>query len=141
MSQCNPGHDTSSKAPGKYRCPVNGQEYSRVKIKTVLHHVKQPWELLLPEQGYYFCDDADCDVVYFGQDGSIFGTNQVRTNVWQKTSEPDSEICYCFGVNKQQAINNPEIKCFVEAQTREGHCACESRNPSGRCCLKDFPRQ
>jgi len=32
------------------------------------------------------------------------------------------------------------IKAFVIQQTKEGLCACESRNPSGRCCLADFRR-
>jgi len=32
------------------------------------------------------------------------------------------------------------IKAFVVQQTKEKLCACESRNPSGRCCLADFKR-
>jgi hypothetical protein len=28
----------------------------------------------------------------------------------------------------------------VIEQTRLHNCACDVRNPSGRCCLKDFPK-
>jgi len=30
------------------------------------------------------------------------------------------------------------MKAFVVQQTKEGLCACEARNTSGRCCLADF---
>jgi hypothetical protein len=49
-------------------------------------------------------------------------------------------LCYCFGVTKADARSDPGIKKFVMAQTKLGLCACEMRNPSGRCCLPDFPR-
>jgi len=38
------------------------------------------------------------------------------------------------------ALADPGIRDFVVAQTRLGLCACDTRNPSGRCCLIDFPR-
>jgi hypothetical protein len=28
----------------------------------------------------------------------------------------------------------------VMAQTKAGLCSCDTSNPSGRCCLKDFPK-
>ena len=35
---------------------------------------------------------------------------------------------------------NKEIKDFVIKSTKEKTCACTTRNPSGKCCLKDFPK-
>jgi len=52
-------------------CPVNGQEYKSVAMKTILHHINSPWEWTEKKQGYYFCDDPNCDVVYFGEDNSV----------------------------------------------------------------------
>jgi hypothetical protein len=138
MRECSPGPDYSTEAPGRYRCPVNGREYPRVKTRTLLHHVKQPWELPLSAQGYYFCDDPDCDVVYFGQDDSVVNKEKVRTRVWQKAADPGSDVCYCFGVSREQAKKNKAITQFIAEQTKKGNCACTTRNPSGRCCLKDF---
>ena len=139
MSECSPGQDPSNQPPNKYRCPVNGREYSRVKTRTLLHHVRQPWALPLSTQGYYFCDDPDCDVVYFGQDNTVINRNKVRTPVWQKTADRDADVCYCFGVSKAEAMQDPAAKAFVVQQTKAKQCSCETHNPSGRCCLKDFP--
>ena len=126
--------------PAKHRCPVNGKLYPEVPLKTLRHHIRNPWNVELPNQGYYFCSDPDCAVVYFGEDDSTLNTSQLRTTVWQKQGRPDSTLCYCFGVSVQQAAT-PAIKDFVVQQTKQSLCACEIRNPSGRCCLKDFPKQ
>ena len=138
MNGCSTTREPSGQAPARYRCPVNGREYPRVKIKTLLHHVKHPWELELAAPAYYFCDDPDCDVVYFGQDDSVIEKVRVRTCVWQKEADPDANVCYCFGVSQKQSQSSEAIREFITQQTKQGNCACESRNPSGRCCLKDF---
>ena len=127
--------------PKKAVCPVNGQLYSRVERKTLLHHLSKPWQLDIPEQGYYFCDSKDCDVVYFGEDSSTFTQAELRTQVGQKSDHPQRTLCYCFDVTQQDALTHNEApNLFVIEQTRSGSCDCEIRNPSGRCCLKDFPK-
>lgn len=141
MTHCCSAGNSSEQHPKKFRCPVNGREYSSVKLNTLMLHIQKPWGAKLTDQGYYFCDDPNCDVVYFAQDGSVFNKQQVRTTIWQKVAEQDSDVCYCFGATHQQASENKDILEFIQAQTREGHCSCETRNPSGRCCLKDFPKQ
>jgi len=35
--------------------------------------------------------------------------------------------------------SDKRLKDFVVEQTKADVCACDIRNPSGRCCLKDFP--
>ena len=127
--------------PKKAVCPVNGQAYQRVARKTLLHHLSKPWQLEVPEQGYYFCDSKDCDVVYFGEDSRTFNQAELRTQVGQKSSHSDRALCYCFDVTQQDNVNHHNTpKEFVIEQTRAGACDCEIRNPSGRCCLKDFPK-
>lgn len=139
MTECCSTASTRHAAPKRYRCPVNGQEYPRVSIKTILHHIAKPWERNLQEQGYYFCDDPDCDTVYFGQDDSVIQNTELKLQVGTKEQSLDSLVCYCFGVTKSDAIRMPMIKEYVTTKTREGMCSCETSNPSGRCCLKDFP--
>ena len=64
----------------------------------------------------------------------------MRTRVGIKEQSDDSLICYCFGVTAQEAATNPEVKAFVIEETKEHVCECEARNPSGKCCSKDFPK-
>jgi len=135
----NPVTKTAKHYPQSHSCPDNGKTYAGVKRKTLLHHIAQPWRNSLPEQGYYFCTDPDCDVVYFGQDNTVVHTDELRTTVGQKSHDKDAAICYCFGVTKALARQDKTIKNFVRRQTKESNCSCETANPSGRCCLKDFP--
>jgi len=83
---------------------------------------------------------VDCDAVYFGEDGSVLGMGEIRGEIGQKRSGLDRLLCYCFGVTQGDAEADPSAKAFVVQQTKQGVCACDSRNPSGRCCLKDFPK-
>ena len=136
--------ETEGHYPKSHYCPVNGKAYSSVKRKTLLHHISGPWQKSLTEQGYYFCTDPGCDVVYYGQDNSVIHSNELRTSVWQKSNDKQALVCYCFGVSKELAKsdlkNNGDIKAFVLEQTKQSTCSCETSNPSGRCCLKDFPQ-
>lgn len=141
MSECCSPSDNLNRIPRKHRCPVNGKEYTEVSSRTIVHHIKEPWKLENKEQGYYFCDDPECDVVYFGQDDSIIGKQNLRTTVGVKQNTEESLVCYCFGVNRQEAATNSAAKAFVLKNTKNDTCACEIRNPSGRCCLKDFPKK
>ena len=131
--------DTS---PKKANCPLNGQAYSQVSLRTVLHHVTKPWQRTLRSQAYYFCDDPDCEVVYFGDDQQLIRQDELRLTVGQKSRSPDKYICYCFDIRMtdlQVGGDHEKLKAFVVGQTRDSTCDCEIRNPSGRCCLKDFP--
>ena len=141
MPDCWSGSCGMDASPKRHRCPVNGQEYKAVSAKTILHHIKEPWSWEEKQQAYYFCEDPDCDVVYFGQDDSTINTAALRTAVGIKEKNKKAMLCYCFGISFSSAAKNPEIKQFVTDKTRNGLCACETRNPSGRCCLKDFPKQ
>lgn len=138
MSDCCKTESSHAKASRKAACPLSGTSCSRVSLTTMLHHLKKPWSLALKQQGYYFCDDPDCDVVYFGEDQSTFKLMDVRTSVGIKDATEDALTCYCYGVSRAMLKADPGIKAFVTEQTRNGSCACEMRNPSGKCCLKHF---
>lgn len=137
MTEC---CESDGKSPNKYRCPVNGKEYASVSVRTVLHHLVAPWKKTLSSNRYFFCSDKDCDVVYFGRDDSVISKSELRTTVGVKEKTPDRMICYCFGVSRATAKENTDIVGFVKEKTRQSLCSCETSNPSGRCCLKDFPK-
>ena len=134
---CNTSQATQ---PKQHTCPVNGKSYSRISLDTVLHHIDQPWNWHHEDQAYYFCDDPECNVVYFGEDDTIIKSGSLRTKVGVKEQSDTALICYCFGVNKQQAINSPEARTFVIERTQNHASSCTTSNPSGKCCLKNFPK-
>jgi hypothetical protein len=140
MSDCCSKSYSNNEAHDTHRCPVNGKEYHGVPEKTILHHINEPWHWKGRRQNYYFCDDPECDVVYFGQDDSVINKSELRTIVGVKEKSGVFPICYCFGVSANQAAKNPVVKAFVLQKAKEHVCECETRNPSGKCCLKDFPK-
>jgi hypothetical protein len=104
-----------------------------------LHHVQQAWRRAEEHRNYYFCEDPDCEVVYFTSDDSVILKSEVRTSIGVKVQSAAAPICYCFGITRADALADPGIKRFVMKQTKHGVCSCETSNPSGQCCLKDFP--
>lgn len=139
MSDCCSSPEGDAKHPQKRRCPVNGVECSEVSARTIAHHVKESWRWVPSARHYYFCDDPECEVAYFGDDGSLVPKSRLRTRIGIKERTGDDLLCYCFGVSRADSERNPAIRGFVLKQTKAGLCSCETSNPSGRCCLKDFP--
>lgn len=140
MSSCCASPNDDDKHPKKHRCPVNGRVYAEVSTRTIAHHVKQSWAWAASTERYYFCDDPECDVAYFGEDDSLISKSQLRTRIGVKEHAGDDLLCYCFGVSKADFERDPNSRNFVMAQTKAGQCSCATSNPSGRCCLKDFPK-
>ncbi|WP_370592239.1 hypothetical protein [Reinekea sp. G2M2-21] len=136
MSDCcskssNISNSSQSSFPKKYTCPVNDRKYGLVSALTIKNHINAPWAWLTKEQGYYFCSDPACAVVYFGQDGEITETGSLRTEVGIKSEFVGALVCYFFGVTMAQAKSSPIAREFVVSQTQRKVCACESRNPIG----------
>jgi len=126
--------------PKKRSCPGNGLSGTEVSAKTISHHLKESWKWKDKGIRYFFCDDPNCEVVYFGEDDTTITKAELRTTVGIKEASNDTPACYCFGVSKADAIKDPNIREYVMAQTKQAYCSCDVSNPSGRCCLKDFPR-
>lgn len=138
---CSTSCETKTQAyPNKHLCPVNGKKFGLVSPTTIKHHIKAPWSWQKKDQGYYFCSDPDCPVVYFGQDNSVIEKSAIRTSVGLKDKSDDALVCYCFGVTKADAINNPLTREFVLNETKLKQCTCKTKNPSGKCCLSEFPK-
>jgi len=105
---------------------------------TLLYHINHPWQVELSDETYYFCQNPDCDVVYFAKPSIRITQTDLRTTIGLKTDTNDATICYCFGITRADA--SKATKDFVIAQTKASTCSCETVNPSGRCCLKNFPK-
>ena len=129
----------------KHVCPENGKTYSKVPYTTVNLHLKKPWSNPKKEQSYYFCSDPNCDVVYFGSDNSVIRESEVNTFIGIKNQQSDTLekkalICYCFDISYAEAREDARLMQYVIEKTKNKECACDSQNPSGKCCLVDFKR-
>lgn len=140
MSDCCSIKNKNKPVPKRHTCPADNNQYGEVFYKTVLHHINKPWKLTTKEQVYYFCNNPECEVVYFGLDNSVIRKDQLRTKVGVKETSDNALICYCFDVSKSEARGDIAIKEFIVEQTKKGACSCTTYNPSGKCCLKDFPK-
>ena len=88
-----------------------------------------------------FCRTQSCDVLYYGDDGRVVDKRAARVRVGVKEADESRPICYCFDVTRDALRNdvaaNGESTLLprIKAEVREGNCACETKNPSGGCCL------
>jgi len=146
MSDCCSVKD-SSVAPPVAACPVNGARSKQVDRLTVQSLARQ-LPLGMPNTEYYHCETADCDVVYFAFDSQapIFRRGDLLIRVGAKEESDPIPVCYCFGFTRKDIEN--EIaetgRCTVAdriaAEVTAGKCACEVKNPSGKCCLGNVMR-
>jgi hypothetical protein len=124
------------------KCPQCGAQSQSVDNTTIkclisvsLHRVA--------DVKHRFCPNTDCAVVYFAEDGSEkFYTGDLRERVYQK--EPDTDdvlVCYCFfhHLGDIRASVTDDGKSAIVDDIRygiqQGQCACDWRNPEGKCCL------
>ncbi|WP_158083120.1 hypothetical protein [Methyloprofundus sedimenti] len=91
--------------------------------------------------GGFFCDNPDCEVIYFAQDNAVIKVDELRTIVGIKAKTKAALVCYCCGVSSADAKHSSKPKYLLLTIVRQRKCACAVRNSSGRCCcLKGFPK-
>jgi len=117
-------------------CPQDGKAGLEVPLKTVKNFLTgKALARLDPESPHYLCQDPACPVVYYGQEG-VYTLEEVRFPIYDKGA---SLICYCFDWTREglaEALSqglDPVLQ--VEEGVRAKRCACDQRNPRGRCCL------
>jgi len=109
-------------------------------MKTIFHQVQFPDILDIKTDNYYYCANETCVVGYFSQQGNRISKKQLR--VFSEVK--DNKLCYCFDIDSKQYLDSLKngtavsIKNFVIQKTKNNDCACEIRNPSGKCCLANF---
>lgn len=146
MSDCCSVGD-GSKAPAVMACPVNGARSKQVDMLTVKSLVRQ-LPLGMPNTQYYFCEAPDCDAVYFPLDtqAPLFRREDLVVRVGAKEIEDPLLVCYCFGFtrhdiwNEIRSTGKSTVAKRITAEVEAGRCACELKNPSGKCCLGDVTR-
>ena len=63
----------------------------------------------------------------------------------KETADP-IPVCYCFGFTRGDIhdeiaeTGGSTIAERISAEVKAGNCACEVKNPSGKCCLGSVTR-
>lgn len=139
--------ERGSRSPEVMACPVNGARSKRVGLLTVRSLVRcLPLEM--PPADYYLCEAPDCDVVYFPSNplAPIFRRSDLLVRVGAKETEDPIPVCYCFGFTRQdiweeiRRTGRSTVAERITAEVKAGNCACEVKNPSGKCCLGNVAR-
>ena len=148
MSSCCTPRSVKKDTPirQQWDCPRCGKLAKPVQHITLLHHVIAPLNQQLSNEEFFFCANINCDIVYFSETGTVFDHTKIRGDISKNLPDGLIILCYCFDIS--QARVREEIgrtgesasRAFVIKQTKLKNCACDIRNPSGRCCLKDFPK-
>lgn len=122
-------------------CGVKGQPLQVLTVKNLVRgHTR-----VSPAASYLFCRSPECDVVYFSTD-IVFRKADVKVRVGLKEKEGSVPLCYCFDYTREDVerdlkkYGRTEIPERIKAEISAGLCACEVKNPSGRCCLGDVTR-
>ncbi len=147
MSDCCSVNAKTGAAPAVLACPVNGSRSKQVDMLTVKSLVRK-LPLAMPSTQYYFCDASDCEVVYFPLDAEAprFHRDDLVARVGAKETADPIPICYCFGFTRQdiwdeiRSAGKSTVAEQITAEVKAGNCACEVKNPSGKCCLGDVTR-
>jgi hypothetical protein len=120
-------------------CPHCNASCLHVSLKTLFQQVKFPDNMQIQAADYYFCAAIECTVGYFSAT-SVIHRQQLRL----REEINSGWLCYCFDISEAEyraALSvgqGAAIMDFVIQKTKAGECACESRNPSGQCCLAKF---
>jgi Zinc binding domain len=132
------GLETDEPLPCK-KCSHHSQAVSQ---RIVLFTVRPQFLEEALNGTFRFCPDRECAIVYFEEKGSrVFTVDDLRLSVGVKASIDPIPLCYCFGFDEshlREEIAQTGTATIPERISHlicQGLCACDVRNPSGKCCL------
>ena len=123
-------------------CPASRHPGQPVAWRTVAALAQGP---LPPRQDFWLCGDPGCEVVYFGAAGARVTLPEMRVRPGFKRG--GELLCYCFLILRADleaeiaATGATTVPERIAARVKAGGCACEVRNPSGKCCLAEVRAQ
>lgn len=144
---CNTPQSKDSLAIKNRVCPHDGTKGKAIQLITLKSLLKsEALENLEPEQSYSFCSSSQCPVVYFSNHGHAFTNDDLKVPVFQKDTNSEVPICYCFNWTRQRIQTEIEQQgesqavASITAHVKAGRCGCEVNNPQGACCLGNVRR-
>jgi hypothetical protein len=143
MSECCNGPQCSTDTTGL--CPLCGEKGKRVGRITPENLLCEEQAAKLIQADYYFCPTPSCDGVYFSQNGDQhFTKKDVKTRVGLKENDDPIPVCYCFDFTRDKILDDirqsgtSHASTYITEKVQASECACEIKNPSGRCCLGEI---
>ena len=81
-------------------------------------------------------------MVYFGADGTLLEAKQLNVVPGFKCVD-DPLACYCFNIGQAGLIveaqqGSDTLLRNILSRVKRNECACEVRNPTGKCCLGEI---
>ncbi|MHB9109503.1 MAG: putative iron-sulfur cluster-binding metallochaperone [Armatimonadota bacterium] len=124
-------------------CPACGEQGRGVRPVTLQHLLdKAKLDRLVTLEGYRFCATPHCDVVYYHpESGQYLGQHDVLVPVWQKGTDPERLVCYCFQytvaeIENEVTMTGTSPTCdAIMHRCQQGLSRCEVTNPQGSCCV------
>lgn len=118
-------------------CPQCGVAGPAVARRTVAAVTRAP---LPPHQDLYLCRSADCGLVYYGAAGARI---EVTALPLRPSFKGGDVLCFCFLHRAGEAGGGQRdaVVAAITARVAAGDCACDLRNPTGKCCLPDLRRR
>lgn len=136
-----------SEAPATANCPVSGTSSRKVQRRTVESLLKKDVQWHLEPVQYYYCPDEVCPIVYFSnQPVRHFSIGELAVRAFDKDAGSDVPVCYCFDWTRQKIKDEIEetgkstAAMEIAKNVKAAFCACDVKNPKGRCCLGDVNR-
>jgi len=125
-------------------CFVCKSKSKSVSYKTILMILTFEQLKRSKESKYFYCSNPNCNVVYFSNELElVYNKNDVRLKIGIKETKKSKLICYCFDITEKQIkdelklIGKSTIPNFITEKIKHKLCACNIKNPSGKCCLGD----
>jgi len=137
-------NNNQEKSSAKNICTICGKISKKVEYKTVLMILKYEQIITAKDGEYFYCINPNCNVVYFSNKlGLVYYKKDVRLRIGIKEKKEPKLVCYCFNITEKQITD--EIKLtgkstipnFITEKIQNKLCACNIKNPSGKCCLGD----
>ena len=115
---------------------------------TMEHLLRPALAQRIAETQYYFCETPNCPVVYFSHHpgAPVFRKQDLSVRMGSKETGDPIPLCYCFSITRQAVRDEIQQTGFstvvsrIKAEVQAGNCACEVKNPSGKCCLGNVTR-
>jgi hypothetical protein len=146
--QTDPDSNSGKSKLDKPICPMCDTLGATVKPITPKHTLKAQYSHQIDKDGpYHFCENPDCDVVYFNcVSEKHYKKKQLSNRVTIKDEHPKTPLCYCFNVLKEDALKeldetgNSDVVAMIKKSMKNHGCRCEKLNPRGGCCIKDIEK-
>ncbi len=136
--------ETTSETLSCPKCTTTGKKVGLRTVRTLVRTDAE--DLVRQDSSYAICHNGECRVVYFEAGGSTLTEAALTTRVGFKQGSAPHPICYCFGLTEESIADEVHrtgasgASAMIAAEVKAGRCECETKNPTGKCCLGDIRR-